>query len=122
MLVGGGNHYPPAGTDQYKKRQRLGGRKSLKALRLAMQTIEYAKLIHTKIYNTNIRRYGKNAYSSFKGKKHTEETKKKMSKAHKWRSRGKGNSQYGTCWVYSLVLKQNKKIRRIRSIFRRRMD
>lgn len=45
------------------------------------------------------------------GKKHTEETKKKIGAALSKCQTGKGNSQYGTCWVYS-TLGENKKIRK----------
>lgn len=40
------------------------------------------------------------------GKKHTDETKNKISKSQK----GSGNSQYRTCWIYHPELKENKKI------------
>lgn len=49
-------------------------------------------------------------HSTFLGKKHTEESKKKMSLSKKSKYSGKDNSQYGTCWVYNLKLKENKKI------------
>jgi hypothetical protein len=42
---------------------------------------------------------GKIKYDTFKGKKHTEETKKKMSKSSKGKGKGVENSQYGTCWI-----------------------
>lgn len=45
------------------------------------------------------------------GKKHTEETKKKIGAALSKAQRGSGNSQYGTCWIYS-VSGENKKIRK----------
>ena len=42
---------------------------------------------------------GKIKYNTFTGKKHSEETKKKMSESLKKVSSGKNNSQYGTCWI-----------------------
>jgi len=44
------------------------------------------------------------------GKKHKQSSKEKIGKANSFYQKGKGNSQYGTCWVYSIELKENKKI------------
>lgn len=48
------------------------------------------------------------------GRKHSEETKIKMSNTIKERGLHKGekNSQYGTCWIYSLEEKKSKKIKK----------
>jgi hypothetical protein len=46
------------------------------------------------------------------GKSMLEETKRKIGKANSIHQKGKGNSQYGTCWIYSMILKQNKKIKK----------
>jgi len=48
--------------------------------------------------------------STFKGKKHTEETKAKMSVNSKGKTSGKKNSQFGTCWITNGV--DNKKIKK----------
>lgn len=45
------------------------------------------------------------------GRKHTEETKKKMHESLKGKQSGIKNSQYGTCWIYNLTLKESKKIK-----------
>jgi len=42
---------------------------------------------------------GKIKYDNFKGKKHSEETKKLMSESSKNIGIGEKNSQYGTCWI-----------------------
>jgi hypothetical protein len=48
----------------------------------------------------------------WKGKAHTEETKKKMSLSKKGKLKGKQSSQYGTCWIYNEKLKESKKIKK----------
>lgn len=50
----------------------------------------------------------KNGTISWIGKKHTDETKKKMSESSKGKGVGEDNSQYGTCWITNGV--ENKKI------------
>lgn len=55
---------------------------------------------------------GKFNYATFKGKKHTEETKKKMSEFRKGKQKGERNSQYGTCWIHHLEKKESKKIKK----------
>lgn len=49
---------------------------------------------------------------TFKNKKHTTATKEKMSQHRKGKNTGTKNSQYNTCWIYHLELKQNKKIKK----------
>lgn len=53
---------------------------------------------------------GKIPYDNFKGRKHTEETKKKMSESNKGKGLGDKNSQYGTCWITKEGV--NKKIKK----------
>lgn len=47
---------------------------------------------------------------SFKGKTHTSETKQKMRESKKGKSAGMNNSQYNTCWIYSLTESKSIKI------------
>jgi hypothetical protein len=49
---------------------------------------------------------------TFHGKKHTQESKKQMSMSSLGKHDGEKNSQFGTKWIYSLILKQNKKIKK----------
>jgi hypothetical protein len=53
---------------------------------------------------------GKFRYDKFKDKKHTEETKIKMSITSKGMGVGNKNSQYGTCWITNGF--ENKKIKK----------
>lgn len=46
----------------------------------------------------------------WKGKRHSDETKRKMSNSHKGMQSGERNSQYGTCWVTNF--KESKKIKK----------
>lgn len=50
--------------------------------------------------------------NGFKGKTHTEDTKKQMSLSHKGKHDGSKNSQYGTCWIYNENIKESKKIKK----------
>jgi len=49
-------------------------------------------------------------YKTFLGKKHSEETKRKISEKNKIKQKGKKNSQYGTCWITNGF--ENKKIKK----------
>jgi hypothetical protein len=46
------------------------------------------------------------------GKSHSEKTKLKMSESHKGKHEGVKNSQYGTCWIHNLELKESKRIKK----------
>lgn len=53
---------------------------------------------------------GKINYDTMSGKKHSEETKLKMSKSSKGIGKGETNSQFGSCWITNEI--ENKKIKR----------
>lgn len=73
---------------------------------------EYRK-IHSKRSSDKMKkqhREGKMKYDTFTGKKHSDESKKKMSESRKGKYKGSKNSQYGTCWITNEV--DNKKIKK----------
>lgn len=49
---------------------------------------------------------------SWVGKKHNEESKKKIGKANAVHQKGKKNSQYGTCWIFSEGSGESTKIKK----------
>ena len=53
-------------------------------------------------------------HGTFRGKKHTEETKLKMSKSSKGTGLGNTNSQFGTCWITNEV--ESRKIKKYDNI------
>jgi len=57
-------------------------------------------------------RAGDSAYTTWVGRRHTEESKRKVGMANSKHQKGKGNSQYGTCWIYSLTEKKSIKIKK----------
>ena len=73
---------------------------------------EYKKQHGEKI-SKGLKNYWKKFGHNWEGKTHSEETKRKMSETHKKNGYQKGerNSQFGTCWIYNLELKENKKIK-----------
>ena len=48
----------------------------------------------------------------FKNKKHSEEFKSKIGKITSVCQSGSGNSNYGNCWIYNNILKENKRVKK----------
>jgi hypothetical protein len=80
------------GTEKHKRWAAKGGRKTGK------ENITKAHL------------EGKIRYDTFTGKKHTDETRHKMSQSKKNTGLGKNNSQFGTMWITNG--QENKKIKK----------
>ena len=68
---------------------------------------DYAKVLGRLGGAATLEKYG---HGSFKGKTHTEEAKAAIGEKNSKKQKGSGNSQFGTCWVHSLIEQQNKKI------------
>jgi len=87
-------------SEEYQKKRSIIGGKTYSQI-LKTNPIAFKK--HSENSSKTLKRThkeGKIKYGiSFKGKKHTEESKLKMSKAKKGMYKGKNNPQYGTCWI-----------------------
>ena len=112
LALGGGGGAGVMTKEQLAK----GGQRSMETIKRLRQTDpEYAaknsKAISEAYYKAikEGRRIPKQ-WGNWKGKTHTEETKKKMSEKAKLRT-GEKNSQFGTCWIHNVETKQCIKIK-----------
>jgi hypothetical protein len=94
-----------AGIENFNKTKE----KREETLKLRRNDPIWVKNRSEKLSKALIEYYKKND-GTFKGRKHSPETKQKMSEASKGKGTGKSNSQYGTCWVTKDGL--NKKIKK----------
>lgn len=91
-----------------KKELQEACKKGLETRRFLLKNDEEYK----KRVSINISRAKKGMIGTFTGKKHKESTKKKIGEANKIKSSGIGNSQWSTCWIYSLTEEKNIKVKK----------
>jgi hypothetical protein len=70
---------------------------------------EYAEWFSRKVTNSLLKYYETNPHP-WEGRKHNDESKRKIGEANSKHQKGEGNSQYGTCWIHNLEEKISKKI------------
>ena len=112
LQPGGGGGF--INEEHRKKAQRLGGIAALKIMRKRFKekeekNQEYKIERIKKIRDSNFKKTG--SYNGRKGKKHSNETKKKIGEKNSINSLGSNNSQFGTMWIFNVLLKINKKIK-----------
>ena len=93
-----------------KEQAQAGGRKTwkknLEAFYNKLKDPIY-KEKHCKKISNGLKDKWKKGDHNWSGKKHTEETKKKIGEKNSVHQKGKGNSQYGKCWIHHLELKES---------------
>lgn len=103
-------------AEQYKK----GNKKHLQMLKNDLQYAEmFWKRVRQGLQKINkeqikqkMRQVWKHKKHPWIGRKHSEQTKKKIGQKNAISHKGILNSSYGTCWIYNLELKENKKIKK----------
>ena len=88
--------------------------KALAALKVCRQDKDWYDKVNVKRIATIRERYGDEAFCSFKGQHHTQETKNIIGANSSKCQQGSGNSQHGTMWVTNGTT--NKKIKKDSSI------
>lgn len=94
------------------QRCREGGLKGSEAAKKLLQDESIRLKVIQKRKETIRKQYSNGRKGTFFGKKHTEETKKKIGFVTSQAQKGTGNSQYGTRWIYSLEEKKSIRIKK----------
>jgi hypothetical protein len=89
------------GSSTYQKEKWKNDEYREKHLKVLTNNILKVKIAHNE---------GRIKYDTFTGKKHKEETKRKMSQSKKGIYDGEKNPQFGTCWITNGL--ENKKIKK----------
>jgi hypothetical protein len=105
------NLYGLNGRTSNVKNDLQRGRETQKYLK--SNDVLYAKKIKKKV-SDSLKMHYKDNPGTFEGKKHTKETKEKMSLAKKGKIKGSKNPQYGTMWITDGT--KNKKIKAVDEI------
>lgn len=100
-------------TEEHKQKWIKSGLKGIETFKRKMANDpEYRKSFCEKVSANNKKNHlnGILKHPSFKNKKHSEATIKKMKESRQGKQAGHNNSQYGTCWIHNPITKENKKI------------
>jgi len=113
LTLGGGNGFNEWFSKQsYHIKGRIEANKSIgKKIR---ENKKFRKYFIKKVKEGLKKKYKNGWKGSFFLRKHSEETKKKMSLTHKKNEdqKGRKNSMYGKCWIYNEKIKENKVIKK----------
>jgi len=113
LMVGGQGGWDYI-NDKCKPRRGFSGDDRLKAIKVKeklRKCNEWDKNYKEK-QSLSMKEKYKNGLITFKGKTHSEETKKRIGEANSKHQTGTSNSQFGTMWIHNLEEKLSKKIKK----------